>query len=199
MLLLASLYEEHGVPTQAVTVLLGAQEACAAHPGNEKSLALVLHNLGLLHEDQNKLDDAVSSLEDAAEMQLTHFGAGHSVRASTLLDLAAVYLAQGRVNDSLRVGKAAMNARAGGMGGLLMSSPILADAMMALVPIFNAAQRYGESKAHIEKAIAIRCDFYGKEHTSLADCFVEYGMVCRYKGDYEKAKEYLEFGLKVIG
>lgn len=197
MLLLASLYEEHGVPSQAITVLLGAQEACIAHPRNEKSLALVLHSLGLLQEEQNSLEEAVASLEDAVEMQMAHFGAGHTVRASTLLDLAAVYLQQGRLDDSLRVGKAAMNARAGSMGGLLMSSPILADAMMALVPIFNAVKQYGESKAHIEKAIAIRSDFYGKKHSSVADCFVEYGMVCRHKGNLEKARQYLEFGLKV--
>ena len=119
------------------------------------------------------------------------------MRASTLLDLAAVYLQLGRVSDALRVGKVAMTARVGAVGGLLMSNPILADAMMALVPIYNAAGHHAESKAYIEKSLAIRKEFVGKEHTSIADCFVEYGMVCRHRADYTRARSYFEFALKV--
>lgn len=197
MMLLGSLYDEHGVPSQAITALLGAQEACAAHPGNEKSLALVMHNLGLMQEQEGNLENAAESLEDAVELQSTHFGTGHPVRASTLLDLAVVYLQLGRVSDALRVGKVAMTARVGAVGGLLMSNPILADAMMALVPIYNAAGQHAESKAYIEKSLAIRKEFVGKEHTSIADCFVEYGMVCRYRADYTRARSYFEFALKV--
>ena len=197
MMVLASLYEEHGVPSQAITVLLGAKEISASHARNEKSLALVWHSLGLLQEQQGSLGEAAESLEEAVQLQQKHFGLGHPLCAGTLLDLGAVYLQQQRVEDALRVSRAGMNARAESVGGLLMSSPALADAMMALVPVLNATGSFVESKAYVEKALQIRREFCGTEHVSMAECWVEYGVVCRHRKEYSWARTYLEYGLKV--
>ena len=176
--------------------------------------AFMKPKLGVLFDQRNDVLKARTCFESAVAVQRQYLGSLHPILFQTLLEVGLGYLhaeqperggepaggqqclslAEQYITESTAL-------RSQHVRGCVVTHWLLiclAEGLLAQVPLYMAKQELMTCKALIEKAYHMRCAVYGTHmHCSLAECFVEYGLLCKAMGKYSHAVLYLEESLKV--
>jgi tetratricopeptide (TPR) repeat protein len=168
--------------------------------------AFMCPRAGLLFERKGDFVKSTAFFEQAIATQRRYLGEAHPTLFQTLLDYGLAHLLS---SGDVSVAKASIQESTalrlqhvvgGGASPSRQGLVCLAEGYMAQLPMFSAppTEDVLQCKALIEKAYHVRCHLYGAGmHTGLAECLVEYGLVCKKLSKYTEAVLYLEESLKV--
>jgi tetratricopeptide (TPR) repeat protein len=213
MYLLACIYEEHDIveedgqaeSTDRAICLLQEMQNDAMLSKFEKNYitAFIYPKLGLLFEQKNDVDASRACFASAIAAQRQWFGDSQPQLFKTLLDLGVCHLQLGRdgliaaeqcIKESTELRERYLHGSVVEQRQLLC----LAEGYLAQIPLYMAKQEVLKCKALIEKAFHIRCYVYsGGMHSAIAECLVEYGLLCKAMKKHSEAVAYLEASLKV--
>jgi len=157
--------------------------------------------LGVLFEQNGDLPKSIDYFEKAYKAQNIS-GKQHPVVYQTMLDYGLMHLqAGGDMMKAKQYMKESLQLRTSHImdcndryRGLLC----LAEGYISQIPLYLASNDTSQCKALIEKAYHIRLHLFGDSmHTSIAECFIEYGLVCKAMRKYDSAVSYFEESLKM--
>lgn len=168
-------------------------------------LAFVCPKLGMLLEQRGNMVKSFEYFQKAIPAQRMSVGECHSVMYQTLLDFGLAQLQPGgSIVTAEELVKESARLRLQFVHGSAVhhtSLSCLADGFLAQLPLYWAKNDVLMCKALVEKAYFIRRHLFGASgwHTSLAECLVEYGVVCKAMRRHDLAVLYFEESLKVRG
>lgn len=164
--------------------------------------AFLYPKLGLLCEQRGLIKLSGEYFEKAIKIQKEHIGDLHPVVYQTLLDYGLANLQpQGDMEKARNFVKESIKLRMKCVRDscdMQRSLYCLAEGYMAQLPVYQAINDNIRCKSAIEKAFHIRRQLFGNTmHTSVAECYVEYGLLCKKMQKYDKAVVFFEESLKV--
>ena len=165
--------------------------------------AIILPKLAMLHDQSGDWANSKKIFEMSLAIQRNFLGDNHPVLIQTLSDCGLMLMKSGAtLLDSMKYLVASCKLRFEfylNCSDKYQGFTSLAKGFMAQVPLFLALRMPYHGKTLIEKAYGLRCASYGVDsiHTSIVECYVEYGLLCKRLGKYDLAVAYLEESLKV--
>lgn len=159
-----------------------------------KDAAVYLHDIGHIHEAQQRYSEAIEAYQAALELKEQHWGAAHPQVAMTLNNLAGAYESLGEYAEAKARYERALVIVEKVHGP---ESRELATVLNNLAGVYRALGEYGEAKERYERALAIKEKVYGPEHPKVALGLNNLGLVYESLGEYGEAKARYERALAI--
>ena len=156
--------------------LAQAMVASLEKTGNNRDLAAALNNLGQIHADQGRDDQAEPLYKRAIALMEKGTGQGSVEIAPLLNNLAALYQRQSRYTEAEPLFKRALTVRE---QALSREHPDVGQSLNNLATYYVKQQRHAEAEPLFRRALAIYQKVGGPEHPAVATVLNNIGQVDR--------------------
>jgi tetratricopeptide (TPR) repeat protein len=150
--------------------------------------------LGVQMERGGKPDRAETLFRSAISLDEASLGPDHPFVAINLLNLADLYVDEGRFPDAEPLYRRAIAIREKALGP---GHPELAIALNNLGAMYRLQGRYSEAESLYRRALAIRETSLGKNHPAVFTSLNNLAVLYHVQGRYEKAEDYYRRALGV--
>ena len=169
-------------------------EAAIQRSGSDHERALLRLSQASVRNKEGRIDDAIASATEAAQLAEQADGAQSFIRARALGELASSYDLQGRADEALAKQAEAREILEARLGP---DHPLLATTYNNLGGQLAAKGRNDEAKAAFERALEIRERAFGSDHVDVAQSLANLGTLAYQMGEYDRADSYLERAVDV--
>ena len=172
------------------------KEAIALQQDLKLSLALAhsLNNLGILHCQQEKYNQAEPLFKQSLALGQELLGENHLDVASSLNNLANMYSSQRRYEEAEPLFKQALAMRQKLLGD---HHSDVAFSLNNLANMYSSQRRYEEAEPLLKQALAVRQKLLGDHHSDVASSLINLAELYRRQRRYEEAEPLFKQALAV--
>jgi len=161
---------------------------------NEKELAGLYNDIGLLHNNKGDYDIALEYYQKALEIYEKVFGTEHPDTAKSYNYIGLLYNNQGNYDKALEYYMKALEIREKLFGTGYFDT---ATSYNNIGELHAKRGDYDKALDYYHKALEIRMKVFGTEHPDTAQSYNNFGVLYMKKGDYDNALEYYMKALKI--
>ncbi|MEL6556322.1 MAG: tetratricopeptide repeat protein [Cyanobacteria bacterium J06621_11] len=159
------------------------------------ALGGVGNQAGFFLTEQGRYDEAEPLLQQAVEIRQTELGKHHPSTASSLNNLALLYVSQGRYDEAEPLLQQAVEIRQTELGNRHLDT---ASSLFNLALLYKAQGRYVEAEPLYKQALEIRQTELGEHHPSTASSLNNLALLYKAQGRYVEAEPLLQQALKIL-
>lgn len=162
---LATVYKDLGDTKSAETYFLNAIEIYRANPSLRAELANPLNNLAILYMNQGRLNEALSSYQESAEIRLKYLGPQHADYGQSMNNIGLIYSKMGDFSKAEEYYLKGLQIRKQALG---TEHKDYAASLSNLAVLYESLNNYQLAVQYHVQALEIRKKALGVNHPDFA-------------------------------
>ncbi|PMD65959.1 FabD/lysophospholipase-like protein [Hyaloscypha bicolor E] len=152
-----------------------------------------VHNLGILYQEQGKLDEAEKTYQQALQGKEKALGAEHTSTLRTINNLGSLYKNQGKLDEAEKMYQRALQGNEKALGAEHTST---LDTVNNLGILYQEQGRLDEAETIYQQALQGREKALGIEHTSTLSVVNNLGNLYQEQGKLDEAEKMYQRALQ---